>query len=110
MTCFVHFSVAVHIADPGVLTVGQPATLTCSSDFSVDMISSIEWLNADSVVENMSILTFNPTTDNLNGASYTCRVIHINNTVYMQRVVLLVEGELMALSMCTRSMLALVWH
>ena len=75
--------------------MGQPATLNCSSDFSGDMISFIEWLNADNVDENMTVLTFNPITDSLNDTIYICRVTHINNTVYMQSVVLSVQGELL---------------
>ena len=101
---FWSLSVAVHIADPGVLTVGQPATLTCSSDFSSDKISSIQWLNAGSVVEEdvasmqrFLILTINPTTDNLTNTIYTCKVADTNSTVYMHNIVLAVEGELLAL-------------
>ena len=95
-----YFSVAVRIVAPEVLTVGQRATLTCSSDFSGDVISSIQWIFADngSIAENMSVLTFNPTTDNLNGVNYTCRVTDTNNTVYMESVMLLVQGELLVLS------------
>ena len=86
---------AVRIENPGVLTVGQSVTLTCSSDFSGDMISSIEWLSADSVVEDTPVLTFNPITDSFDDAIYICRVTHTNNTVYMQSVVLSVQGELL---------------
>ena len=98
------FSVAIHIADPGVLTVGQPATLTCSSDFSGDIISSIEWRNAKSVVEDTTskqqslVLAINTTTDNLTNTTYTCNVAHINGTVFMHNIVLAVEGELLALT------------
>ena len=92
-------SVAIRIADPGVLTVGQPATLNCSSDFSGAMISSIQWLNAESVVEDMTskqqslVLVIDTTTDNLTNTTYTCSVTHINGTVYMHNIVLVVEGE-----------------
>ena len=97
---FCYFSVAVRIVAPQVLTVGQRATLTCSSDFFDDVISSIQWFftDNDSIAENMSVLTFNPTTDNLNGVNYTCRVTDTNNTVYMESVLLLVQGELLVLS------------
>ena len=101
------FSVAVRVEDPGELTVGQPAILTCSSDFSGDMISSIEWHNAESVVKNMTskqqslVLTIDTTTDNLINTTYTCRVAHINGTVFMHNIVLSVEGELLALSVET---------
>ena len=103
MTHFVTFSVAIHIADPGVLTVGQPATLTCSSDFAGDMISSIEWHNAESVVEDMTmqqslVLVIDTTTDNLTNTAYTCNVTHINGTVFMHNIVLSVKGELLAVS------------
>ena len=84
--------------------MGQPAILTCSSDFSGDMISSIEWHNAESVVENMTskqqslVLTIDTTTDNLTNTTYTCRVTHINGTIFMHNIVLSVEGELLALT------------
>ena len=91
---------------PEVLTVGQRATLTCSSDFSGDMISSIEWLNAESVVEfedmtseqQSLVLAIDTTTDNLTNTTYTCNVTHINQTVFMHHIVLAVEGKLLALS------------
>ena len=70
--------------------MGQRAILTCSSDFSGNVISSIEWLNT---VED--ILMFNPTTDSLNDTTYICRVNHTNTTVYMQSIVLSVQGELL---------------
>ena len=103
VTLFWSLSVAVRIADPGVLTVGQPATLTCSSDFSSDKISSIQWLNAGSVVEEdvasmqrFLILTIDPTTDNLTNTTYTCEVADTNSTVFMHNIVLAVKGELLA--------------
>ena len=89
---------------PEVLTVGQRATLTCSSDFSGDMISSIEWLNAESVVEDMTseqqslVLAIDTTTDNLTNTTYTCNVTHINQTVFIHNIVLAVKGKLLALS------------
>ena len=84
--------------------MGQPATLTCSSDFSGVMISSIEWHNAESVVEDMTsmkqslVLAIDTTTDNLTNTSYTCNVIHINGTVFVHNIVLSVEGELPVLT------------
>ena len=102
VTLFWSLSVAVRIADPGVLTVGQPATLTCSSDFSSDKISSIQWLSTGSVVEDVAsmqrflILTIDPTTDNLTNTTYTCKVADTNSTVFMHNVVLAVKGELLA--------------
>ena len=98
------FSVAVRIEDPGELTAGQPAILACSSDFSVDMISSIEWRNAESVVEDTTlkqqslVLAIDTTTDNLTNTTYTCNITHINGTVFVHNIVLSVEGELPVLT------------
>ena len=93
--------------------MGQPATLTCSSDFSGDMISSIEWLNAESTVEDMTskqqslVLAIDTTTDNLTNTTYTCNVTHINGTVFMHNIVLSVEGELLVLTVEVRGFIVL---
>ena len=59
-----------------ILTVGENASLTCTSDLS---ISSIEWLHNFQVVNSSSSLpelelNFNPVNDSIHGNEYTCRV------------------------------------
>ena len=77
--------------------------LICSSDFSSDKISSIQWLSTGSVVEDVAsmqrflILTINPTTDNLTNTTYTCEVADVNSTAFIHSIVLTVKGELLAL-------------
>ena len=78
-----HSSTAVRIPDPGVLTVGQTATLTCSSDFSG---ATIEWVDlmggTMSTMDDEVELTFDPVTDDLHGAVLTCMVTATNIRVH----------------------------
>lgn len=58
-----------------VFTVGESASMTCSSDLDV---TSIEWLYNLQVVSSSTAselqLVFSPVNDSINGQEYTCRV------------------------------------
>ena len=58
-----------------VFTVGEVASMTCSSD--LDAIS-VEWLHNQQVVSSSSAselsLGFSPVNDSIHGEEYTCRV------------------------------------
>ena len=91
-------SAAVRTIDPGVLTVGQTAVLTCSTDFFGGTITSIKWLDptgqsVESVAMATSLnLAFNPIIDSLHNVTYTCTVTHSSGTEYMERITLAVAG------------------
>ena len=79
----------------GPLTVGQSATITCTTDIPV---TSIEWRDQSSDVlaniTNQRMLNYyiSPVTDTLLGHQLTC-VAMAGNTVYLETVVLLVESK-----------------
>ena len=58
-----------------VFTVGESASVTCSSDLDV---TSIEWLYNQQVVsystESELELVFSPVNDSIHGEEYTCQV------------------------------------
>ena len=58
-----------------IFTVGESASLTCSSDLSV---VSIEWLHNFQVLSTSTAselsLNFNPVNDSIHGNEYTCRI------------------------------------
>lgn len=58
-----------------VFTVGESASMTCSSDLDV---TSIEWLYNLQVFSSSTAselqLVFSPVNDSINGQEYTCRV------------------------------------
>lgn len=58
-----------------VFTIGEPASMTCSSDLDA---TSIEWLYNHQIVSysnNSELeLLFNPVNDSIHGEEYTCRV------------------------------------
>ena len=80
--------------------MGQSVSLTCSTDFPRHMIANIDWLDhAQSIVHSVTMatfvnLTFDPISDSLHDAKYTCQVIHSNGTKYTESIMLSVEGEL----------------
>ena len=57
------------------LTVGDTATLTCSTDLKV---SSIQWWYSNQILaestEQSAQLVFSPVNDSIHGKQYTCRV------------------------------------
>ena len=88
-----HSSSAVRIPDPGVLTVGQPATLTCSSDLPVSMIVWEDLMGGTMTTEgDTAVLTFDLVTDDLDGAILTCMVTATNGSEYTSDVTLSVQG------------------
>ena len=72
----VFLTIGLQIEGSSIVTVGQSASLTCSSDLDV---SSIEWLYGGQVVARSTSrqeleLEFNPVNDTIHGREYTCRV------------------------------------
>jgi len=70
-----HLGLRVH-GNQAIFTVGQQASVVCSSDLDVNMI---EWIyNYNVVVQSSSVeqlsLVFNPVNDSIHGRQYTCRV------------------------------------
>ena len=80
--------------------MGERATLTCSTDFSKYMVTTIEWLDpVGDVVDSMAMaaslgLVIDPVSDGLGNATYTCIVTHSNGTKYTGSIVLSVKGQL----------------
>ena len=76
MNCFIiTFSLGLQVQGHENLTVGQPATISCSSDFE---ITSITWFNNDMipVVESViprADLLFESLPTSSHGERYTCR-------------------------------------
>ena len=80
------------------LTVGQPATITCTSNIEV---SSIEWRDETSTVLNSATdqteveYTIPLVRDDLQGLQYTCRAVS-GTTIYTETVEIQVVGECMS--------------
>jgi len=79
------------------LTVGQSATITCTSNIAV---SSFEWRNeaqavlASAMDQTVLDLGFLLVTDDLQGQKYTCRAETAGGTVYAETVEIQVVGKL----------------
>ena len=82
----------------GSLTVGQSATLNCSTNISV---SIIEWVYQSSVVDSAVgepslLLTIETVSDDLQGQEYTCRAVAEDggvSTEYTASVVIQVHSR-----------------
>ena len=81
------------------LTVGQPATITCSTNINV---SSIEWRNESSAVlsstmdggtHSMLDYTIHLVSDDLQGQEYSCNAEAADGTVYNETVRIEVVGK-----------------
>ena len=77
------------------LTVGQPATITCTTNIEV---SSIEWRNETSAVLSSATdqieveYTIPLVRDDLQGLQYTCRAV-AGTTIYTETVEIQVVGK-----------------
>ena len=78
------------------LTVGKPATITCTTN---EPVSSIEWINESNRLKittttNVTVLnyTISPVTDDMQGQMYVCKAVSINVTD-TDSVELSVEGK-----------------
>ena len=70
-----YLGLRVH-GNQAIFTVGQQASVVCSSDLDVNMI---EWIyNYNVVVQSSAVdqlsLVFNPVNDSIHSRQYTCRV------------------------------------
>ena len=80
------------------LTVGQPATITCTTNIEV---SSIEWMDETSTVLNSATdqtvveYTIPLVRDDLQGLQYTCRAV-AGTTIYTETVEIQVVGKCMS--------------
>ena len=77
------------------LTVGQPATITCTTNIEV---SSIEWMDQSSAVlssatdQTVVEYTIPLVRDDLQGLQYTCRAV-AGDTIYTETVEIQVVGK-----------------
>ena len=81
-------------ANEDPLTVGQRATITCTTDTES---SNIQWLfNGVAVVEAVNTdqldLEFNPVNDNIHNRVYTCSAT-INGVQHESSIIAIVDGE-----------------
>ena len=80
------------------LTVGQPATITCTTNIEV---SSIEWMDETSTVLSSATdqteveYTIPLVRDDLQGLQYTCRAV-AGTTIYTETVEIQVVGKFMS--------------
>ena len=80
------------------LTVGQSATITCTTNIEV---SSIEWMDETSTVLNSATdqteveYTIPLVRDDLQGLQYTCRAV-AGTTIYTETVEIQVVGKFMS--------------
>ena len=81
------------------LTVGQSATITCTTNIEV---SSIEWRDETSTVlsstmsggtHTMLDYTIDPVSDDLQGQEYSCNAEAVDGTVYTETVRIEVVGK-----------------